>query len=101
MPEKRRLSTVIDDMLKVIPSQEVNFISSLESVRNELKYAAPEIEGRYFQSVMNTMYENLGPIDELNEDWKKEVTIIFMVPNYLLEFLKKKWATENNLTHYI
>lgn len=81
----RNLKDVINEMLKVIPEDEINLIDALKDVRNDQIYRAPEdtigweLVSEELQSI---------PLNSNSEYWKFKIFSIFSTMS--IEDIKKE-----------
>jgi hypothetical protein len=70
----RRLSSVIEQMLQVIPEEKVSLRDELLEIENFAHYIPPELDSYLYQETMNLLFDNL---DNESADWKFQVLLIW------------------------
>lgn len=74
----RQLSTVINQMLSVIPSDKTDFIADLNRNLDSVMYSAPELMWMRWRNVADTLADHISPDVEMWTTWQKEVVEIWM-----------------------
>jgi hypothetical protein len=68
---QRSIITVIDKMLMHIPAEQESLIRQLTSIRTSALYAAPEIQGNFWQRTSFCLNQCLPYPPQ--EDWQRKV----------------------------
>ncbi len=77
----RNLSTVIDQLLIIIPAEQTDLRQELASYKESVDFAPPELHGQWWGEAARALYAVIGtPSDHAPDTWQGEVCRIWFVP---------------------
>jgi hypothetical protein len=70
----RNLTTVIDEILEVVPETETSLRAQINSVRDSSIFSAPEVMYLFWTELFEILVDEIG---EPEEEWEFKVQLIF------------------------
>lgn len=82
----RNLAVVIDEMIKIIPEDQTELVSELNTVKGRCVYMSPEMQTHEFKNVARLLFRFFGTDPE---GWRVDVLRVWN-PNYDEDIRKGK-----------